>query len=115
MWTARRFLSVRRSRAFHVTQYEEARVKRQVQDAMQRVRQLLDSTRNPQHAGDVFHGYDDKFTLAQISTQTAIAAHLNAFGAAFDLKEASLASLSKWTQDKEVVTLRLSCTESCKF
>lgn len=94
-------------------QSELRQFQHELEAALKTIRTLLDSTKNPLSPADVPHRYEDKFTLAEMLTRTAIAATLqglNAIGLTPDI----LAELAGWAQDR-TVTLRFTARLSCEF
>ena len=67
-----------------------------------------------QYPSDVSHNYDDKFTLAEVSTR----ASLKAVGTCLDAMapgwRANLGQLRQWASTR-TVTLRFELSEACAF
>jgi hypothetical protein len=81
----------------HAIQFE-----RQVSKALQNVRLVLDSTRNPQLPRDVAHTYDNKYTLSETAVRSGLSGVLNAMELAAGLDAAKLALLKSWSAKKSV-------------
>ena len=84
-----------------------------VDQALEKVKLILDNTRNPQTAHDVMHEYNDKFVLASSLTDSYIAASMNVLQT-FGLSAEILAKLSNLNQSK-AISLRFSSEERCVF
>ena len=93
--------------------YSESRFRSQVDSALKSVRTVLENTRRPQYPADVPHQYDDKYSLAEFVTNTALASQLNCLEA-LGLEEKGLRQLLKWAQTRSV-TLRLKSEERCNY
>mmetsp|Transcript_21420 Transcript_21420/g.25796 ORF Transcript_21420/g.25796 Transcript_21420/m.25796 type:complete len:1044 (-) Transcript_21420:378-3509(-) len=87
---------------------------KKVGNAVEHVRKVLDTTRNPIYANQVSHQYADKFELAQFLTASAIAAQYNCF-LSLGIDEDSFRRLREWTDANQAVTLRFLSTEQCSF
>lgn len=68
---------------------------------------LLTVTRNPQNPSGVHHSYDDKYLLAEIATQTSLAALVNCLEV---LGITNLNKLKEWSTTK-TLTLSFKSTE----
>lgn len=79
--------------------YSEARFEAQVDRALQRVRTLLHSSRNPQYPADVFHQYDDKYLLVEFLTNSALAGQMNCLQ---ELGVGDWDTLKKWGEKRSV-------------
>src|SRR4051794_40567946 len=93
--------------------YGERELKTKVDAALQRIRTVLDNTRNPQYPADVPHRYDDKYLLAELVTRTATASVLQCLEV-IGLTAAQLVDLQAWARTRSV-TLRLTAQEDCRF
>jgi hypothetical protein len=96
-----------------VDAYNESEFRARVDAALNQIRTILDTTRNPQYPADVPHQYDDKYTLTEFLTRTTVAALLQCLGN-IGLSPEGLAKLKEWAKTR-VVTLRLKSQESCSF
>ena len=77
--------------------FVEGRVEQRLQAALERVRVILDATKDPQAAGDVHHQYEDKYLLVEGVTNAAVASQLNSFGA-LGLTLEHVQKLQEWSQ-----------------
>ena len=87
--------------------------RRKVENSLQRVQQILDSTKNPVLAADVSHRYLDKMTLAEFLTNTSLSsvfACLTKIGVTLEHFE----TFKVWSE-AQTVTLRLRSEEKCRF
>lgn len=93
--------------------FVEHKFQARVNKALEKVKTILDNTRNPQYPADVHHEYEDKFILSDFLTTSAIAALLNNLEY-LGISEKPLQQLREWAKTKNV-TLRLKAEESTKF
>ncbi len=93
--------------------YDEQQFKAKIDAALERIRTLLENTRNPQYAADVPHAYDDKYLLAEFVTQVSVAALLQCLEVV-GLTPEGCAKLREWAGTR-AVTLRLEAQEDCRF
>jgi len=94
---------------------QEQLVKSKVSTALENVRRILETTRDPQFPADVPHAYEDKFTLTEMACKGTIVLTLNAL-ALVGLDEAALEGLArKVKDDKQRVSLVFAATERCAF
>jgi hypothetical protein len=97
------------------TSFEEEKFRAQVDKALKTVSTILDTTRTPRYAEEQDHAYEDKYALADIMTNTAIASYINVLER-FGLEESRLRQLCQVVhQDKRSVTLRFAMEDSCSF
>lgn len=97
------------------TSFDEEKFRFQVDKALKTVSTILDTTRNPRYAEEQDHVYEDKYALADIMTNTAIASYINILER-FGLGESKLRQLCRVVhQDKRSVTLRFATEDSCSF
>lgn len=99
------------------TSFQEDRFRQQVEQALITVRKILQTNRAPVLlAEDVQdHVYQDKYALAEILTNTSLAAHLTVLQR-MGLTSEHLSTIAKWINDeKKTVTLRFSSEDSCIF
>lgn len=54
--------------------FNDTRFKAQVEEALKQIRTVLDHTKHPKFAADVFHDYEDKYRLAEMLGNVAAAA-----------------------------------------
>lgn len=96
------------------THYDEHQFRDKVDTALQSVRRILDSTKNPQlAAAEIAHSYDDKFTLAEFVCNVGLAAQLNCLEK-IGVDAAELRTITRWAAQRSV-TLRFSGHEECRF
>jgi hypothetical protein len=93
--------------------FEESRFRRQVDVALDKVRTILHTTREPQYPEEVFHKYDDKYMLVDFLTNTALAAEVNCLEM-IGLNPKNLGAMREWGKDRSV-TLRFKAEERCVF
>ncbi|CAE7701571.1 PP5 [Symbiodinium necroappetens] len=93
--------------------FVEGRVEQRLQAALERVRVILDATKDPQAAGDVHHQYEDKYLLVEGVTNAAVASQLNSFGA-LGLTLEHVQKLQERSKDK-VVSFQFSAEEACSY
>eukprot|EP00439_Symbiodinium_sp_Y106_P037021 s2962_g4.t1 len=93
--------------------FAEGRVEQRLQAALERVRVILDATKDPQAAGDVHHQYEDKYLLVEGVTNAAIASQLNSFGA-LGLTMQHVQKLQEWSKEK-VVSFQFIAEEACSY
>src|SRR4051812_42367785 len=84
--------------------YDEARMNMQFSAALATVKQILNTTRHPQFAMDVPHVYQDKYSLAEYLTNTALAAEINALSA-MGLNSAKMAKMHDWAANNQAVSV----------
>eukprot|EP00450_Noctiluca_scintillans_P006512 CAMPEP_0194496450 /NCGR_PEP_ID=MMETSP0253-20130528/13712_1 /TAXON_ID=2966 /ORGANISM="Noctiluca scintillans" /LENGTH=458 /DNA_ID=CAMNT_0039337843 /DNA_START=117 /DNA_END=1490 /DNA_ORIENTATION=+ len=81
--------------------------------AIEQVRVLLHTARNPCAASDVPHRYEDKYLLAECLTNAAVASQLNCL-TELGLDSEALATLRGWCETS-AVQLRFRAEEYCTF
>ena len=96
--------------------YQDAIFRRQVDQAITKVKQILDTTRNPVLPEDhPHHRYEDKYALATLLTNTALAANKNVLEQLGLCKE-HLETAIQWVhRDKKTVTMRFAAVRTCNF
>ncbi|CAE6956666.1 TRPT1 [Symbiodinium natans] len=93
--------------------YAEGRVQQRIEAALERVRVILDATKDPQAAGDVHHQYEDKYLLVEGVTNAAVASQLNSF-CALGLTIQQVQTLQEWAKDK-AVSFQFISEETCAY
>src|SRR3989338_2645124 len=93
--------------------FSEAEFQRKISKGLERVKMILETTRNPKYAGDVPHQYEDKYGLAEVLTNAALGAQLNCLEF-LGLSKESVSVLQKWAK-KRSVTLRFKAEQRCVF
>lgn len=93
--------------------FDENRFKRQVDAALQRIKTVLENTRNPQYPADVAHRYDDKFYMIESLANVACAAQVNCLQK-LGLEADQLKTALQWVQSRSV-TLRFTHSYTCTF
>jgi hypothetical protein len=73
----------------------------QVDDALETVRKILDTTKHPVRPADVPHTYDDKFDLVEQASKAAIVATANALEV-FGVSGAALEGMRNWVKANKV-------------
>ena len=81
--------------------------------AMRTVSTILETTKHPRFPSDVSHQYDDKFSLADLLTNTLIASQINCLEY-LNVDNSALSKMLEWAKHR-TVTLRFSFHESCVF
>jgi len=84
-----------------------------LQKALQRVRLVLDETKQPQLAAEVHHTYQDKYLLVEYLTNSAAASQLNCL-AALGLSPGQFSTLQQWAKNSSV-SLQFRSEERCTF
>jgi hypothetical protein len=64
-----------------MNRFDEQKFRSRLSKATEEVKKILDITRNPQAPESVAHNYDDKYFLAELLTNSAIAGALSALEA----------------------------------
>jgi len=93
--------------------YSEQRFRSQVDAALVKVKRILDTTRDPTYPADVPHKYEDKYMLANFTTNTALAAQLTCLEL-LALTGEQLLQLKKWSANR-TLTLRFKADHKCVF
>src|SRR2546421_566387 len=93
--------------------FDESRFRSQVDNALKKVKTILDVNREPILPADLHHQYIDKYGLAEYLTNTSIAATLNALEL-MGLSEKTLKQIKEWSKQRSV-TLVLKSEERCSF
>ena len=94
--------------------FREIEFERKVDLALQRVKAILDTTRNPVLPSSAAHTYDDKYALAETAIKTSLACQMNSL-LNIGLDDEKLACLLEWCRENRAVTLQLTGQESCSF
>ena len=94
--------------------FNEWAFKKKLEASLKEVKKILDTSRRPEVAGDVHHGYKDKYCLAEYLTNTAMAALLNALGS-LGLDDEKLSVLVDWAKNGHSVWLEFEGKETCEF
>lgn len=95
--------------------FNEGLFKDRIKEAIAVTRTVLDINKNPKLPSDVFHKYEDKYTLAESLATVGAAGHLNCLEA-IGFTETHLNELYEWVhRDKTSVTIRLEAEEKCEF
>ena len=96
------------------TAFEERRFRASVDQALHRIRQILETSRHPRLAEDEDHVYDDKYAVVDFCTNTAVAATMNALEK-LGLQSSEWKQAMEWVQNKKSVTLRFEANDTCEF
>lgn len=94
-------------------EFDDFRFRTRVDKALDSVRRVLDTTRNPELPADVQHTYDDKYTLVNLTTNTALAATALCF-TELGVSATHLKTLKEWSKTRSV-TFRFSAERRCVF
>mmetsp|Transcript_5914 Transcript_5914/g.13976 ORF Transcript_5914/g.13976 Transcript_5914/m.13976 type:complete len:977 (-) Transcript_5914:254-3184(-) len=81
--------------------------------ALETVARVLEASRQPKAAADVFHRYLDKFLLVEFLTNSALASQISCLQA-LGLTSAQLQMLRSWASENSV-SLQFCAEERCKF
>ncbi|CAE7799825.1 unnamed protein product [Symbiodinium sp. CCMP2592] len=81
--------------------------------ALETVARILEASRQPKAAPDVFHRYLDKFLLVEFLTNSALASQISCLQA-LGLTSAQLQMLRSWASENSV-SLQFCAEERCKF
>eukprot|EP00039_Didymoeca_costata_P032748 m.39240 g.39240 ORF g.39240 m.39240 type:complete len:922 (-) comp9523_c1_seq2:101-2866(-) len=94
----------------------EVQFKQAVERALQNVKKVLDTTRNPVYPSNGPHEYADKYALVDLATQAAGTSILTALASGIPNIIPALDTLKKSAESsKKTVTLRFTSKEECKF
>ena len=97
------------------TAFQADQFRRDVDNAMQSVQQILETNRMPRLAHEMDHTYDDKYTLSECMTNTAMSALMTVLER-MGLTKDALITLQQWVQvEKRTVTLRMEFRDTCQF
>eukprot|EP00658_Telonema_sp_P-2_P009552 TRINITY_DN13566_c0_g1_i4.p1 TRINITY_DN13566_c0_g1~~TRINITY_DN13566_c0_g1_i4.p1 ORF type:complete len:521 (+),score=108.87 TRINITY_DN13566_c0_g1_i4:147-1709(+) len=91
----------------HIT----SNMNQRLEEASELIRRVLDTTKHPNLCENVSHTYSDKYLLAELLTNTAIASQINCLSE-LGMTSDALATLVGWAQDR-AVTLSFLCTRRC--
>ena len=93
--------------------YDESIFRSRIDDALKRVRTLLEVTRNPRYPADVPHRYGDKYRLVEFLTRVTGASLLSSLGN-LGLTTEGIAQLREWAETR-TVTVGLRASERCTY
>ena len=89
--------------------------RRKVDEALEKVKTILENNKSPEIASDVHHKYNDKFLLAEMLTNLSSASML-AVLVSLGLKASALEKAYGWANEKKrSVSLRFEAVEKCSF
>ncbi|KAJ3390821.1 hypothetical protein HDU92_000287, partial [Lobulomyces angularis] len=71
-----------------------------LEEAVNEVQKILDTTRNPKLPSEVIHKYEDKFLLAEFITNSALAAQLNVLRH-LNFNDENLKKMKKWSDSNK--------------
>merc|ERR1712038_119081 len=94
--------------------FNEWNFKKKLEASLKEVKKILDTSRRPEVAGDVHHGYKDKYCLAEYLTNTAMAAVVNALGS-LGMNDEKLSNVVDWAKNGHSVWLEFEGKETCEF
>eukprot|EP00977_Amphora_coffeiformis_P007906 scaffold1769_cov185-Amphora_coffeaeformis.AAC.5 len=95
--------------------YDEARFRANVNQALQQVQSILDTTRHPQLVDTTTdHVYSDKFVLAETITNTTVATLRTAL-TKLGVTEDQWTQWMEWVENKKTVTLRFQASDGCSL
>jgi hypothetical protein len=81
--------------------FSEYTFRAQVDDALDTVRKILDTTKHPARPADLPHTYDDKYGLVEQASKAAIVATANALEV-FGVSGAALDGMRNWVKANKV-------------
>jgi len=81
--------------------FSEYTFRAKVDDALDTVRKILDTTKHPARPADVPHTYDDKYGLVEQASKAAIVATANALEV-FGVSGAALEGMRNWVKANKV-------------
>ena len=93
--------------------FNESRFRAKVDEAMAKVRLILDTDKKPTLAEGVSHEYDDKYLLAELLVNSGLNALVQALDA-IGVTAGQFETLHGWNATR-TVTLRFKAEERCKF
>lgn len=96
------------------SRFDEHGFRRKVDSALASVRRVLDATRNPEYPTEVDHAYSDKYGIAEVATNQALAAIVNTLEAT-GATGAKLEQMRAWAADGKAVTLSFKATRRCEY
>mmetsp|Transcript_27976 Transcript_27976/g.36148 ORF Transcript_27976/g.36148 Transcript_27976/m.36148 type:complete len:207 (+) Transcript_27976:72-692(+) len=85
-----------------------------IDNAQNKVAQILGHAKNPQVASKVEHSYDDKYLLAEFICNMGLASQITCLEQ-FGMTPEILNTLKGWAINGEAVTLRFRSEEKCSF
>ena len=91
---------------------DEEQFRKNVELARFTTKKILGNERDALYPADVEHEYDDKYTLAELTVQTAILSQLRCFQDLLKLKDEE--KVRAWVKQKMSVTLRFEAEEKCE-
>jgi len=95
--------------------WNEHRFRTKTREALVRVKNILDTNKEPTNAEEVPHVYDDKYALANYLTNTALAADLNILKE-FGMGDQILETLNtKAAKNNRTILLSFEADERCEF
>jgi len=94
--------------------YMEHRFKKSMDESLEKLRFVLQSSRRPTYPGEVDHSYSDKYSLAELLVNTSIAAQFATLQH-LGLDEPKLRTLLEFHAKGKALQLRLVATEKCTF
>ena len=86
--------------------FNELTFKKKLDVALAEVKKILDTSRSPQHADEVHHGYEDKYSLSEFLTNSTLASVLNVLNS-LGLDDEKLSVLVHWAKQGLSVWLEL--------
>lgn len=92
---------------------DERTFRARLDKALETVARVLEASRRPKAAADVFHRYLDKFLLVEFLTNSALASQISCLQA-LGLTSAQLQMLRSWASENSV-SLIFCAEERCKF
>jgi hypothetical protein len=92
-----------------MTSFDELRFRHKVDSALGKVRQILESNRNPVYASDVHHRYEDKYGVTEMMVMMALASVTQILGV-LGFSSEHMKTIAEWSSSK-CVSLRLKAEE----
>ena len=94
--------------------FNELTFKKKLDVALAEVKKILDTSRSPQRADEVHHGYEDKYSLSEFLTNSTLASVLNVLNS-LGLDDEKLSVLVQRAKKGLSVWLELEGSETCQF
>jgi hypothetical protein len=93
--------------------FNERMFTEQLQSAMTRTRQVLETSKHPTFIGEVSHTYQDKYLLAEFLLTTALSATANAMNT-LGMSTRQQLEMAKWASN-HTITMHFDAVEKCDF
>ena len=94
--------------------YIDIEFERKIEVALEKVKEILDSSKHPNLANNVPHYYDDKFFLAEFLTNIATASIVTVLSS-IGMKSQDMETMFGWSRNSQSVSIRFEAVEQCHF